>query len=218
MPRIGTRSRFAFLEKAAKQAGLQAAPTSPVGRYLAYKKSETELKRRKTLTVAQVAQQRTRNALAISPFGLAVGGAFVASDFRKATVSQWSELWVASFAALNAADLGWRGVSADTPDGADYYPALLKVSVITNATGDIETSQITGRKYRYKESNSYSVPFGRIAAITPPELVRRNALMAAVKGSANFNGSVSYVPEYFDIEQASSGEVAGLTDAPLDTP
>lgn len=217
MARIGTKSRFAFLEKAAKEAGLQAAPNSPVGRYLAYKKTETELKRIKTLTAEQIKQQRTQQLLALSPFGLAVGGAFTAVDFRKTTVSQWSALWVNSFPPLTDANLGWRGVSASTPDGADYYPSLLKVSVITNLTGVPKTSQITGRKYNYKESNSYSVPFGRTATITEPELVRRNTLMTAVKGATNFKGSVSYVPEYFDIIKASSSEVDGLTDAPVAT-
>lgn len=216
MPRIGSRSRFSFLEKAAKQSGLQAAPNSPVGRYLAYKKTETVLKRRKTLTAAEIKAQRTQFRLALAPFGLNVGAAFVAEDFRIATVSQWSFEARQAQTGLTEADLGWRSPSADTPSGGDYYPAVLVVSRrVAGAAASTPASQITGREYKYYPTNSYSLPFGRTAAVTVAEIQRRDALFAAVKGIAGFIGSVSYKPEYFDPQVASSQDATGLTAAPV---
>lgn len=220
MPRIGSRSRFSFLEKAAKQAGLQAAPNSPVGRYLAYKKTETEVKRKKTLTAAQLAAQRSREVLALVPFGINVGGAYVAGDFRQTTVTQWSRVYAQGVTGLTLeGDLGWRGVTATTPDGGDFYPAQLLVSVPTGTADPNSTSQITGRKYKYQPTNSYTLPFGRNATPANGELTRRNALFALFKGltGANEIASVSYKPEYFDPQTEAADEVAGLTDTPAAT-
>lgn len=217
MPRIGSKSRFSFLEKAAKQSGLQAAPNSPVGRYLAYKKTETTLKRRKTLTAAQIEQQRTSELLALVPFGVNVGGAYVAGDFRQTSVSQWSRIYAAGVAGLNEeTDLGWRGVSASTPSGGDYYPSQLIVAIPTGTADPNTTSQITGRKYKYQPTNSYTLPFGRNATPANGELTRRNALFALFKGLTGVNKptSVSYKPEYFDPEGDAATDVPGLTAAP----
>lgn len=216
MPRIGSKQRFAFLEKAAKASGLAASPTSPVGRYLAYKKQEVPLKRRKTLTAAQIASQRETELLALVPFGLTVGGAYVAADFRAATVSQWSRTYVNNVTGLADTDLGWRGYTATVIDAGDYYPALLKVSIPTAQVDPDATSPITGRKYKYTAQNSYTIPFGRGNTPAQGELTRRNALFAIFKGLTGGAkpSSVSYVPEYFDPMTEAAGAVPGLTDAP----
>lgn len=197
MPR--RRQRFADLERQFRNNGGVADPDSDLGRYIAFKQG----KRRIQVKRPVLASERKRFVHAILPFNLYEGATIEATDYYAAPITLYSERGRRTFAGITNVDWGYTDVTADTKRNDNFYPALIKVKVITNPSEapEPEVSGITGRPYKVKVGRSYSIPFGkRATAPVQGEENRRLELTELMKAVDTITtGSFSYEPEIFRI-------------------
>lgn len=197
MPR--RRQRFADLERQFRNNGGVAAPDSDLGRYIDFKKGLRKI----TVKRPVLASERKRYVHAILPFNLFQGATIARTHYHAAPITLYSERGRRTITDLSDLDLGYTAVDADTVRNDNFYPALIKVKVITNPADapEAEISGVTGRRYKVKVGRSYSIPFGRqVASVTEGEEDRRQAIAEILKSTTVVSvGSVSYEPEIFRI-------------------
>jgi hypothetical protein len=198
------------LERALKAAGGNVAPGSRLGNYKDFKEGRRKIEVKKKLSKAE----RRKYAIALLPFNIAAPGSPAAEDRYRATITQYSDTGRKALTTLSEAKLGYAAIDNSNNTGSNFFPALLKLFVPTNAeTPEITnpTSGVTGQRYSRIAGASYSVPFGRGGvAVADGEEKRRLALAVEAKtgnGSTIKATGVSYEPEYFGNTQA---DVTGL--------
>lgn len=136
-----------------------------------------------------------------------------------------------SFAGIDAAgldndDLGVHFIEGGEQENTLYYPALVRPSFKASGYTNDEnkTSQVTGKKYNYVATRTFSFPFGRTTQAedadegtatgsleASDELdVLRHVKTKIQSGTASDSlKSISYEPEYFkDISYAKDAESA----------
>jgi hypothetical protein len=204
------RKRFGFLEKALKAAGGSPAPGSRLGNYKDFKNDLRKIEVTKKLSAAE----RKRYAIALLPFNNTPPATPADEDRYRATITGYSNTGRTALTLTNA-QLGYADIAGGNQT-VEFYPALLKVFVPSNAetpTKTEPTSGITGKKYTRTEGASYSIPFGRSeAAPTESEQARRLFLTIEAKtgnGTTIKATSVSYEPEEFGNAEADVPALPG---------
>ena len=204
---------FADLERMSKLAGLQAAAGSVLGNYLDYKAGKRKKVSRKTTTLN--ANQRRRVAISLIPFNKAVVTG--AAGRYSTTITRWSADARAGLGVTDA-DLGYADTTG-VNDSSDFFPAILRPSVRINPDApSTPASGITGKEYKYYETNNYTIPFGRTTAgaATDTEESRRAALVTDMKDASNTTQAhtVGYEPEVWRYDsRATAGDLAGVPTA-----
>lgn len=197
MPRY--RQRFSDLEQQLRDNGNVATPGTRLGNYADFKAGKRKAERRKVSTADEILAKRNRLGLSLAPFNLpfatAQAGRYIAS------ITQWSND-SRNGLTLGDPELGYArqvegGITALGEDA--FYPALIKPSIpIAGTAPSTPKSGITGTEYNYRATNSYSIPFGRVAADSS-EQQRRVFLTTRAKGvpGAGKPKTVGYDPEVF---------------------
>jgi hypothetical protein len=203
---------FSDLERMAKKAGLQAAAGSPLGNYLAYKAGTRKKEMRKT-TGKPTAAERKRMGIAVIPFNKPVVTGPL--GYYSTTITVWSANGRTAM-GLSDLELGYAAPTG-VSDSSDFFPAIIKPvrRLSTTPTNAGAISGITGEKYDYYATNSYSVPFGRRAANpTDTEETRRADLSDAAKSATPPAHTVGYEPEVWRHDPRSTAAPLAGTTAP----
>lgn len=169
-----------------------------------------------------------RYNLAIYPFGIEPEGT-EAADRYKVQATGYSYQLMKDL-GLAITDLGASFIVGGEKDNADFYPALIKPSIVsTSYTGnENKVSAITGETYNYEPTRTASLPFGRTTlapdattgaatgnlAASDEVDVARYLRTTIQSGSAAANvKSIGYEPELFKPGSGASDATAD-TDIP----
>jgi len=154
------RSRYAKLLQELKTTEGNPTTGSRLEKFLDYLTG----KNKSTIVNKPPENSLKRYNLAIYPFGIEPEGT-EAADRYKVTITAYSYQGMKDV-GLAITDLGASFIVGGEKDNADFFPALIKPSVISTAYvgNENQVSAITGDTYNYEPTRTYSMPFGRTVA------------------------------------------------------
>ncbi|MEO1006902.1 MAG: hypothetical protein AAFW67_13915, partial [Cyanobacteria bacterium J06638_38] len=218
------RNRYARLLKELKTTGGSPTAGTELDFFLKYLTGENKLK----IINKPDEGDLKRYGLAVHPFAIEAADATADSRYKV-------EITAYSFAGIDVAglsnnDLGISFIEGGEQLNQDYYPALIKPSFRAGGyTGNSDkTSAVTGKKYNYVPTRTFSIPFGRttaaedagdgsatsnISASDELDVVRHLKTKIAAGANADKLKSISYEAEFFN-EVSRAKDATAANDIP----